>query len=99
MSDAFDRAVEREQSERRRWRYRGAWKRFGVHLRVYLFVNLLLAAIWAAEAVVDGGHPFWPVHALWGWGIGLVVHYLVVTRVTGRWRPRRGHPSTTTQIS
>lgn len=89
MSDPFERAVEREASERRERRYRAVWRRFGIHLRIYLIVNLVLAAIWAVEALVDDGHPLWFVRVLWGWGIGLFVHYVIVTQVTGQWRPRR----------
>ncbi|MGH2746478.1 MAG: 2TM domain-containing protein [Actinomycetota bacterium] len=89
MSDPFERAVEREKSERRGRRRRGVWKRFGIHLRIYLIVNLVLAALWAVEALLDDGHPLWFVHVLWGWGIGLFVHYVIVTQITGQWRPRR----------
>lgn len=89
MSDPFERAVEREKSERRGRRRRGVWKRFGIHLRIYLIVNLVLAGIWAVEALLDNGHPVWFVHVLWGWGIGLFIHYVIVTQVTGQWWPRR----------
>lgn len=89
MSDPFERAVEREKSERRERRRRGVWKRLGIHLRVYLIVNFVLAGIWAVEALLDPGHSLWFVHVLWGWGIGLFVHYVIVTQVTGQRRPRR----------
>lgn len=92
MSDPFERAVEREKSERRGWRSRGAWRRFGVHLRIYLIVNLVLAAVWAVEAGMAGGHPMWFLSVIWGWGIGLLVHYLVVTQVTGQWWSKRHVP-------
>lgn len=98
MSDPFDRAVEREKSERRRRRYRGVWKRFVIHLRVYLIVNVLLAAIWAIEALVDDGHPLWPLDVLWGWGIGLFIHYVAVTQVTRQWRPGGDQPGTGTSM-
>lgn len=93
MSDPFERAVEREKSARRGRRYRGVWKRFRIHLRIYVTVNLVLAAIWAVEALVGDGHPLWFVSVLWGWGIGLFIHYLVVTQVTRQWWPRSVAPS------
>lgn len=89
MSDPFERAVEREESERRGRRRRGVWRPFGIHLRIYLIVNLVLAGIWAVETLLRNGHPLWFMDVLWGWGIGLLIHYAVVTQVTGQWWPRR----------
>jgi hypothetical protein len=89
MSDPFERAVRREKSERRGRRYRGVWKRFRIHLRIYLIANLALALTWALQALVTTEDEPWFVHVLWGWGIGLFIHYLVVTQVTGQWWPRR----------
>lgn len=89
MNDPFERAVEREELERRRLRGKGAWRRFGIHLRIYLIVNLVLAGIWAVEALLDPGHPPWFLQVLWGWGIGLFIHYAIVTQVTGQWWPYR----------
>ena len=93
MSDPFERAVERERSERLGRRHGAVWKRFGIHLRIYLIVNLVLTAIWAVEALVDNGHPLWFLQVAWGWGIGLFIHYVIVTQVTGQWWPRRRAPS------
>ena len=88
MSDAFDRAVERERSYRARKRCSGGWYSFLVHLRVYVFVNLLLAAIWLVESIVDGPEPLWFLEvALW-WGVGLAAHAFAVRG--GRLRPRSG---------
>ncbi len=42
---------------------------FGVHLRAYIAVNVLLVGVWALT-----GGPFWPVFPIVGWGIGLSVH-------------------------
>ena len=89
MSDPFKRAVEREKLERRQRRYRGTWRRLAIHVRTYLIVNLALAAIWAVEAVVNNGHPIWFLHVAWAWGIGLFIHYVLVTQITGQWWPRR----------
>jgi hypothetical protein len=89
MSDPFQRAVEREKLERRERRYRAVWRRLTIHVRTYLIVNLALAAIWAVEAVFENGHPLWFLHVAWGWGIGLFVHYVLVTQVTRRLWPRR----------
>jgi class 3 adenylate cyclase len=41
-----------------------------IHLTVYLVVNLMLVAIWAAA----GAGYFWPVWPILGWGIGLGCH-------------------------
>jgi class 3 adenylate cyclase len=43
---------------------------FRIHLTVYVLVNVLLVAIWAAA----GGGYFWPVWSILGWGIGLGCH-------------------------
>lgn len=40
------------------------------HAVVYVLVNLVLVAIWA----LSGGGYFWPVWAIFGWGIGLAFH-------------------------
>jgi hypothetical protein len=45
---------------------------FGVHLRVFIAVQLLLLAIWA----LTGAGYFWPVWPFMGWGIGVLVHGL-----------------------
>ena len=41
-----------------------------IHTTVYVLVNVLLIAIWAAS----GGGYFWPIWPLLGWGIGLGCH-------------------------
>lgn len=87
MMDAFDRAVERETQSRHAARARPPWRRLAVHLRIYVVVNIVLTAIWWIGTVFSGDNEPWFVHVLWGWGIGLLVHYLVVSQVTGQWRP------------
>lgn len=98
MSDPFERAVEREAQERRARRRRGPWRRLGIHLRIYLIVNAALVAVWAIDVLLTGPHvpPF--VHVAWAWGIGLLVHYLVVTQVTKQWWPQRDGPTSSTAV-
>jgi uncharacterized ion transporter superfamily protein YfcC len=43
---------------------------FGQHVVVYVVINAFLVFIWA----VTGAGYFWPVWAIAGWGIGLVLH-------------------------
>jgi hypothetical protein len=43
---------------------------FTVHAILYVVVNIMLVAIWAAT----GGGDFWPIFPIGGWGIGLAVH-------------------------
>lgn len=87
MMDAFDRAVEREAQSRRASRTRPPWRRLAIHLRSYVLVNIVLVAVWWIGTSLSNETEPWFVHVLWGWGIGLLVHYLVVTQVTRRWRP------------
>ena len=47
-----------------------ARREFGTHLVVYLVVNALSVAIWAAT----GSGYFWPIWPIAGWGVGLVLH-------------------------
>ena len=93
MTDAFDRAVERATQIRRQRVTRPIWHRFVVHLRIYVVVNVALAAVWVLEALMANEDEAWFVHVLWGWGIGLLVHYLVVTQVTRQWWPPRERSS------
>lgn len=94
MMDAFDRAVEREAQSRRASRTRPPWRRLAIHLRIYVVVNIALAAAWWIGTLLSNENEPWFVHVLWGWGIGLLVHYLIVTQVTRQWRPT---PRTDTQ--
>ncbi len=52
-------------------------KGFYVHLVVYIIVNAILVAIWAANDSGNGGVP-WFIYPLGGWGIGLIFHLLSV---------------------
>ena len=50
-----------------------AKKGFFIHLTVYIVVNIVLVLIWAFAA--GGGFP-WFVFPIFGWGIGIIFHYL-----------------------
>lgn len=77
MNDPFERAVAREELQRRERRTRKVWRSFAHHLRAYVAVNLVLVAIWALtdREGVDGGDEFWPIWVILGWGIGLYFHW------------------------
>lgn len=90
--DAFDRATEREAKGRRDRRSRPVWKRFLIHLRIYIVVNAALIAVWALTAALTTRDTPWFRGSLIGWGIGVLVHYVVVTQITGQWGPVRTRP-------
>ena len=61
-------------------------KGFFIHFAVYICVNVLLIIIWA---VTGAGFP-WFIFPLFGWGIGLLFHFLgifVFNKQTG-WEKR-----------
>jgi hypothetical protein len=96
--DPFERAVERveavaeresaERRERARKRVaRGNRLAFRIHATVFVAVQALLIAIWAVIAITsDDSYP-WFVFPLFGWGIGLAVHYAAVRDHLRRARP------------
>jgi class 3 adenylate cyclase len=53
-----------------------------LHATVYVVVNVLLIAVWAAA----GGGDFWPIWVLLGWGIGLGAHAAPLIAGVGRSR-------------
>ena len=59
------------------WRIAEARASFRTHLTTYLLVNIFLWALWFFGNTATGrsGIP-WPAFASFGWGIGLVFHYL-----------------------
>lgn len=75
MDDAFERAVDEERRERRERRDRRVRAGLRAHVTVFVAVNALLLVIWAATTL--GGHP-WFLYPLFGWGIGLAMHYSMV---------------------
>jgi len=81
MTDAFERAAERTESEYRRERRKRYVRRrqagFRIHATAFVAVELLLIAIWALQWQLGGtSHP-WFLYGLLGWGVGLAVHYAV----------------------
>lgn len=89
MTDAFDRAVQRESSIRHRRRAQPCWHALFLHARIYVAVNALLAVIWAIEWVFGEREGLWFLSVLYGWGIGLAIHYVVVTQIVRQWWPGR----------
>jgi 2TM domain len=83
MTDAFERAAQKEEAEHRRRgkerRSRGRRTGFEIHLKVFIGVQVLLVAIWALVWQFGDGtsHP-WFAYALVGWGFGLAAHYYAV---------------------
>jgi len=49
---------------------------FYIHLIIYILVNIGLYAQW--WYLTDGEGFAWPITTTFGWGIGLVAHFLVV---------------------
>ena len=82
MTDAFERAAARTQSEHRQRqrgrRARRAHKGFRIHATVFASVQALLVVVWALQWQLGGTTHPWFLYALLGWGIGLAVHYAVV---------------------
>lgn len=82
MTDAFERAAERAESEtkkQRRERY-ARWQRkgFQIHATAFIAVQILIVAIWALQWRI-GGTPYpWFLYPLLGWGIGLAVHFAAI---------------------
>ena len=80
-ADAFDRVVQHERQHAAGHRGRRARRGLRIHACVYLAVNLGLVAAWLTElAVIDGRHPAWWLPTTIGWGVGLLVHALLVRR-------------------
>lgn len=63
------------------WKQAKARAGFKMHLRTYLFVNVVLWLIWLVIFLVFqekwGTYP-WPLWTTLGWGIGLISHYFSV---------------------
>lgn len=95
QDDPFARAVaraesaEQAQADAKRHRRQEVWNStsrtlFRTHATVFLFVNLMLVAIWATTTP---GYP-WFLWPLFGWGIGLAAHY---SAVRDQLRPPRSY--------
>lgn len=88
--DPFARAVERTQAaekaerdskraQRQEKLESGSRTAFGIHLSVFVAVNVLLIAIWAMVWQLNDGTSYpWFVFVLLGWGIGLAAHWAAV---------------------
>jgi len=69
--DPFELAARRELVHGPKWAFR-------IHLGVFAAVQVLLFVIWATTSHAGGGTVPWFLYPLFGWGIGLVAHYLVM---------------------
>ena len=81
MSDAFERAAQREEAEfrdrRRRRHSHGHRTAFRIHLTAFVATQVLIFVVWAIVFALGGtGHP-WFVYPLAGWGVGVAIHYAV----------------------
>jgi uncharacterized membrane protein len=85
MSDAFERAADREEEEYRARRERrerrnseGNRTAFRIHLTTYIAVQVLIVVVWALVLALGGtGHP-WFLYPLLAWGVGVAAHYAAV---------------------
>ena len=79
MTDAFERAAERAETEsRRRRRERSAHgqrKGFRIHAAAFVAGQVLIFAAWLLQWQVGGTAYPWFVYPLLGWGVGLAAHY------------------------
>lgn len=87
MTDAFERAAERTESEYQRKRRQRSMRRrqkgFRIHATVFVAVQVLLVVVWALQWQLGGtSHP-WFLYALLGWGVGLAAHYAVAREDSG----------------
>lgn len=83
MGDAFERATERAEEERRRYRHersaRGQRKGFRIHAQVFVAVQILIFAVWLVQWQTGGTSYPWFIYALLGWGVGLAAHYAAIS--------------------
>jgi len=54
---------------------------FFIHFAIYIVVNIMLVLIWAFAA--GGGFP-WFIFPLGGWGIAVLIHFLIVFVFEGK---------------
>ncbi|MBB4856232.1 hypothetical protein HNP40_003648 [Mycobacteroides chelonae] len=91
--DAFERAVERaerraEEEHHRLQRKRLGWvarmnrTAFQIHASTFAAVQVLLIAIWALTWKFDHGTAYpWFIYPLLGWGIAVIVHYVIARNI------------------
>lgn len=70
MNDAFEQAALTVQAQKQRERLDRLRTSFRIHAAVFVMIQLLLFAIWAAT----GADFPWPLFVLLGWGAGLAAH-------------------------
>jgi len=69
--DPFEVAARRQLVHGPKWAFR-------IHLGVFAAVQVLLFVIWATTSHASGGTLPWFLYPLFGWGVGLVAHYLAM---------------------
>lgn len=79
MTDPFEQAARAERTRKQRLRRRGMRASLRIHTAVFVFVQLLLVAVWTSTGA---GFP-WFVFPLLGWGVGLAAHAAVASE--SRW--------------
>lgn len=79
MTDAFERAAERTETEHQRRRQERSTRRkrkgFRIHATVFVAVQVLLVVVWLLQWQLGGTDHPWFLYALVGWGVGLAAHY------------------------
>lgn len=82
MSDAFDRAAQRAETEKTRRRHERSAsaqrKGFRIHATVFVAVQVLLVVVWALQWQLGGTDHPWFLYVLFAWGVGLGAHYSAV---------------------
>ena len=71
MTDPFEQAARAERSRKQRGRQQAMRTGLRIHAAVFVFIQLLLVAIWAST----GADFPWFVFPLLGWGAGLAAHF------------------------
>jgi hypothetical protein len=75
LDRAVQRTIEAERAASRRRVHRAAVLGLRIHAAVFVLVQMLLVVIWA---LTSNGDSLWFLYPLFGWGIGLAVHAVVV---------------------
>ncbi len=82
MTDAFERAAERAETQSRQHRQErsahGYRKGFRIHVTVFVAVQILILAVWVLQWQLGGTSYPWFIYVLLGWGVGLAAHYAAV---------------------
>lgn len=82
MTDAFERAAERAETQSRQHRRErsahGHRKGFRIHATAFVAVQILILAVWVLQWQLGGTSYPWFIYVLLGWGVGLAAHYAAV---------------------